>query len=360
MKRREFLSYCIAAGMSVSMGGLVSCASSNISLSQADKDQLSGLLIADAHAHPYQFYGSRDYDSTTPTIEIMKQIGMVASSFSAVGDKVKYRGSSGMPSERPYSDTLSQLSEVKRLEEKKKVRLILKTSDIQSLTVPNDTLGAIMAIEGGDALENNIKNLDSFYDYGVRLITVLHYHNNEIGFNQSSQSDGPLTPFGIKVIEKMNESGIIVDVAHSKNQTLKSIVEVSTAPVIDSHTSPLPDLYEPSKPTRLRTWSEMELIAKNGGVICTWPLAYSQGIHQRMTLKHWAEEIIQMKTRLGIEHCGLGTDGGGKLPQRVKGWESVASLPNLIGAMREVGLSQEDIVAYVGGNFLRILNRCLG
>ena len=355
MNRREFLGYCVAAGMTIGLGGLVSCIRSNISLSQADKTQLSGLLIADAHAHPYQLYGSRKYDGSTPTIDMMKQVGMVASSFSAVGDMVKYGGRSG----RPYSDTLSQLRKVKGLEENKKVKLILKTSDIQSSIEPNDTLGAIMAIEGGDALEGKIKNLSKFYEYGVRMITVLHDHNNEIGFNQRSRSDGPLTPFGIKVIEKMNELGIIVDVAHSKTKTLKSIVEVSTAPLIDSHTNPLPYGYEPSKPTRLRTWSEMELIAKTGGIICTWPLAYSKGIHPRTTLKHWAEEIIQIKKRLGIEHCGLGTDGGGNLPQKVKGWKSIASLPNLIGAMREVGLSQDDIIAYVGGNFLRILNRCL-
>lgn len=356
MKRREFLGCCVAAGMTIGFGGLVSCIRQNIPLSDADRDQLSGLLIADAHAHPYQFYGSRDYDFSTPTIEIMKQIGMVASSFSAVGDMVKDSGRS----ESPYFNTLSQLSEVKRLEEKKKVRLILKASDVQSLISPSDILGAIMAIEGGDALGGKISNLDSFYDYGVRIITVLHDHDNEIGFNQRSQSDGPLTPFGIKVIEKMNEYGMIVDVAHSKTKTLKSIVEVSTTPVIDSHTNPLPDLYESSKPTRLRTWSEMELVAKTGGLICTWPLSYSRDIYQRTTLKHWAEEIILIKKRLGIEYCGLGTDGGGKLPQKIEGWESVASLPKLIGAMREAGLSRDDVVAYVGGNFLRILNRCLG
>ena len=355
MKRREFLSYCVAAGMTIGLSELASCISPVIPLSPANRDQLSGLLIADAHAHPYPLHSSRDYDFSTPTIEIMKQIGMVASSFSAVGDAVKYSGRSGMP----YIDTLNQLREVKRLEEKKKVKLILKASDIQSLIIANDIPGAIMAIEGGDALEGKVSNLDSFYDYGVRMITVLHDHNNEIGFNQRSQSDGPLTPFGIKIIEKMNASGMIVDVAHSKTKTLKNIVEVSTTPVIDSHTNPLPDAYESSKPTRLRTWSEMELIARTGGVICTWPFAYSQGVHPRTTLKHWAEEIILIKKRLGIEYCGLGTDGGGNLPQKVKGWESVASLPDLIGAMREAGLSQEDIIAYVGGNFLRILNRCL-
>ena len=46
-----------------------------------------------------------------------------------------------------------------------------------------------------------IKNLSKFYEYGVRMITVLHDHNNEIGFNQRSLLDGPLTPFGIKVID---------------------------------------------------------------------------------------------------------------------------------------------------------------
>ena len=191
MNRRKFLGYCVATGMSIGLGSLVSCITSNISLSQAEKTQLSGLLIADAHAHPYQLHGTRRYDRSTPTIDMMKRVGMVASSFSAVGDMVKYRGRSG----RPYSDTLSQFSKVKKLEENKKVKLVLKTSDIQSSFKPNDTLGAIMAIEGGDALEGKIKNLSKFYEYGVRMITVLHDHNNEIGFNQRSQADGPLTPF---------------------------------------------------------------------------------------------------------------------------------------------------------------------
>ena len=355
MNRREFLGCCIATGMTIGLSGLVSCLSSRVSFSPEDKAQLSGLMIADAHAHPYQLYGSRKYDGSTPTIDIMKQVGMVSSSFSAVGDMVKYGGISGMP----YNNTMNQLRKVKNFEEKKKVQLIRKTSDIPSSNGPNDAPGAIMAIEGGDALAGKIRNLDKFYDYGVRRITVLHNLNNEIGFNQRSQSDGPLTPFGIQVVERMNELGMIIDGAHSKTQTLRGITEVSAAPIIDSHTNPLPYGYALSKPTRLRSWAEMELIAKTGGIICTWPLAYSKGSHPRTTLRHWAEEIVEIKKRLGINHVGLGTDGGGNLPQKVKGWKSILSLPKLIGAMREVGLSQDDIAAYTGGNFLRVLNQCL-
>ncbi len=355
MNRREFLGCCVAAGMNIGLGGLVSCLRSNVSFSQADNAKLSGMLIADAHAHPHQLHGSTRYDVTTPTIKTMKQVGMAASSFSAVGDMVKFGGMSGMP----FNNTMNQLKKVRKFEEKKSVRLIRKASDVPLSIGPNDALGVVMAIEGGDALAGKIKNLHKFYEYGVRMITVMHNHNNEIGFNQRSQPDGPLTPFGIQVVGRMNELGMIIDVTHSKTQTLKSIGEVCAAPLIDSHTNPLPYGSEPSKPSRLRTWAEMELVAKTGGVICTWPMAYSGGSHPRSTLRHWAEEIAEIKKRLGIEHVGLGTDGGGGIPQTVKGWKTILSLPKLIGAMKEVGLSQEDIAAYVGGNFLRVLNQCL-
>jgi membrane dipeptidase len=354
MNRREFLGCCIATGMTIGLSGLVSCLNSKATLSLEDKSQLSGLTIADAHAHPYQLYGSGKYDRSTPTIDMMKQVGMVASSFSALGDKVKYGGITG----RPYSNTLNQLKKVKKFEEKNKVKLIRKAPDVPSLIGSNEP-GAIMAIEGGDAVEGKIDNLDKFYHYGVRMITILHDHNNEIGFNMRSKSDGTLTRFGIQAVARMNKLGMIIDVAHSKTKTLKSIKEVSETPLIDSHTNPLPYGLKKLKQTRLRTWSEMDLIAKTGGVICTWPLAYSKGDAKRTMLRHWAEEIVEIKKRLGIKYVGLGTDGGGNLPQKIKGWKSILSLPKLIEAMREVGLSQDDIVAYTGGNFLRVLNQCL-
>lgn len=356
MDRREFLGYCVTAGATLGLTSLSGCTTAIPVLSPAESAQLRGLRIADAHAHPHHLYGSKQYDPTTPTVAMMKRIGMSVCAFAAVGDLVRYEGSSGLP----YPNTQSQLSEIRALAEAQQVRVVRKTADLQGLPGPAEALGAIMAIEGGDALEGRLKNLDSFYEVGVRLITVVHAHNNEIGVNQGSQADGPLTPFGIRVIERMNTLGILVDVAHAKPTTLKGIVEVSAAPVVDSHTSPRGRTPAPSRPTRFRSWAEMELIAKTGGVICTWPLAYSGAGPQRTSVSHWAEEILRMKTRLGIEHCGLGTDGGGNLPRTVEGWTAIASLPNLIGAMREVGLSQEDIGAYTGGNFLRILAKCMG
>ena len=281
---------------------------------------------------------------------------MVACSFSALGDRVKYGDVFGAP----FGNTMDQLKEVKIFEKNKRITLIRKASDIPWPNGLNNVPGAVMTIEGGDALEGKINNLNKFYEYGVRMITIMHAHNNKLGYHQRSRTDGPLTPFGIQVVERMNKLGMVVDVAHVKAQTLKGIAEVTAAPLIDSHTNPMAYGYRHPKPTRLRYWNEMELVAKTGGIVCTWPAAYSKKYRfPRTTLKHWADEIVEMKKRIGIEHVGLGTDGGGNLRQKVKGWHSILSLPGLIRAMKEAGLSRDDIVAYTGGNFLRVLNQCL-
>jgi len=62
----------------------------------------------------------------------------------------------------------------------------------------------------------------------------------------------------------------------------------------------------------------------------------------------------------GMEHVGLGTDGGGRLPALISGYKDVRDLVKLIGAMQEIGLSHEEIAAYMGGNLLRVLRQCIG
>jgi microsomal dipeptidase-like Zn-dependent dipeptidase len=354
MERRTFLSRCAAAGLS---GALCdwSIGKDREEPRSSTASKTAGLLIADPHAHPHQLHGSRSYDPSTPTIEIIKQMNMALCSFSAVGDMTYMRGRSGTP----FSDTKSQLEKVRRMEEQGQIRLLLKSADLPTPAASRSAPLALMAIEGADALEGQLQYLDAFHEYGARLMTLMHERDNEIGSNQRSDANSPLTPFGARVVEKMNALGMVVDVSHAKASTLKGIIEVSAKPVVDSHTSPFLPGEENSGSRRLRTWQEMEAIAGTGGLVCTWPLAYSGKNSQRTTIKHWADEIVLMKSRLGIEHCGLGTDGGGGLPRFVDGWKSIASLPDLFREMREAGLTQEDIAAYAGENFLRLLGKCL-
>jgi microsomal dipeptidase-like Zn-dependent dipeptidase len=225
MQRRQFLRYC-AAGICAT-GGDFAVGSAQAEEFSADQKLLAGLLIADPHAHPYPLFASRNHDPATPTIEIMTSLGMALCSFSAVGDMAYRRNRLSSP----FSDTQNQLRQVERLLEEGQLKLLLKSADLKTLVAAAEIPRGLMAIEGGDALGGSLDNLNAFFQQGVRLITVMHDRDNEIGFNQRSGEDGALTPFGVQVIERMNALGMVVDVAHAKTATLKSIAGVCATPL---------------------------------------------------------------------------------------------------------------------------------
>ena len=80
-----------------------------------------------------------------------------------------------------------------------------------------------------------------------------------------------LTPKARKVVERMQEVGVLLDMAHGSALTLKHVGEVSRRPIVDSHTHPC-SVPDESRCGRLRTWQEMEVVAKTGGIVFTWPM----------------------------------------------------------------------------------------
>ena len=152
---------------------------------------------------------------------------------------------------------------------------------------------------------------------------------------------------------------MVVDVAHAHPRMLKDIAGMNPRPLLDSHTSPCPS-QDARQCGRQRTWQDMELIAKTGGVVCTWPMAFNRSGQMRRTFPDWAWEILEMKKKLGIDHVGLGTDGGGNIPRLIEGYRDVGDLPKLAAAMEEVGLTPEEVRAYMGGNVRRLLQTCIG
>jgi microsomal dipeptidase-like Zn-dependent dipeptidase len=321
--------------------------------------------MIDAHGHPDRFvYDSRDIDNSS-SLKAIKKLGMAASCFAAIGDSV-FLGQGRVPGTE-YHSTKTQLEWwLKGTVRSGKVKLVLEASDVPAASDGDSAPGAILGIEGGDALKGNPDTVNEFYGLGVRIITVIHYRNNEIGDTMRmwrNLSPGPpsnrLTPAGRKVVERMQDLGMVVDVAHAHTTTLRQIAEMSTRPLVDSHTNPC-SIKDPLQCGRSRTWGDMELIAKIEGVVCTWPLGYTRGVTSRVTFLDWAKEIHEMKSRLGMEHVGLGTDGGGNLPSLIEGYRDVYDLLKLIKAMQEVGFSQDEIAAYMGGNFYRVLRSCIG
>jgi len=365
MNRRQFLRYSAAWGASLAFGNIISsCAQAPIKPA-IDKSLLQDLQIIDAHSHPNQFHRYRPSRiDETSTLKTIKALGMAASSFAAVGDMEFF--SRGYVSSAAFQNTKAQLNWVKDLAKSGKVKLVLKASDVPNSIDPGYLPGAILSIEGGDPLDGNPTRANEFYRFGVRIITLVHYRNNELGDIMAKWGNldpGPrnngLTQAGRKVVERMQDLGMVVDVAHAHPITLKQIAEMSYNPLLDSHTS-LCFVEDSARCHRFRTWKDMELVAQTGGVVCTWPFAYKRGNSARKTFSDWAREILEMKKRLGMDHVGLGTDGGGNIPTLIEGYRDVRDLAQLVAAMKEIGLSSEDIKAYMGGNFFRVLQKCIG
>ncbi|MGD8345492.1 MAG: membrane dipeptidase, partial [Desulfobacterales bacterium] len=289
MNRRQFLlslgRYGLSAGL---LGALPSF------IFAKEKNPNPGIWTIDAHAHPYTFY--RDpLNPNEHTFDMIREAGVVCTSIAAVGDYV-YSSGSG---DSAYSDTLRQVAIVQQWEDQGHIKIIRKPQQIRRRFDPDAPIDAILTIEGGDALEGDLAHLDEFYEMGVRIITLVHNDNNEIGndmrqYGSDDPTDTGLTEFGYQVVERMNALGILIDVTHSSSKTLYDIANCTQAPIIDSHINPLPPSVENRGPGRLRTYTEIEAIVDTGGVICTWPLAY-MGAYPRETFGDWKQEIKDLR-----------------------------------------------------------------
>ena len=358
MNRRQFLKALGLAPLALGAG-------SALLFADTRKDPLRGFRIIDAHAHPDRLRLTKHEPDDSTSVSAMTEMGMAASVFAAVGDRV-YLSRGRLPGPE-HLQTMRQLDFWKAGPMRSgKVKLVLQSSDIPKAPKPGDTPGGILAIEGGDPLAGDPDRVNEFYDYGVRIITLIHYSNNQLGDcmkNWTGMNPGPrnggLTAAGHRVVERMQELGVVVDVAHADSSTLKHIAAVSRKPVLDSHTHPcaLDDL---KRCGRFRTWKDMEVVAKTDGVVCTWPWATSRGKTKRETFRDWAREIKEMKQRIGMEHVGMGTDGGGGLPRFIDGYRDVRDLVHLVSAMQEAGFTRTEIAAYMGGNTYRVLEACIG
>lgn len=369
MDRRDFLRYSLALGATLTLG----TKKSHAAFPWLRKGILPpGMFVVDAHAHPDQFYDPYPHDPVpdlSSSLEKITTLGMRGSNFAAVGD---HQTDDGQGAAFPWSYVMGQIKHVNDLEIGGSVKIVRSRDDVRRYLYQKGSIpAAILSLEGaspmgivGAAAPGIDDGMNELFEKGVRMITVMHRGDNQFGTNMSYQgTDGTgLTPLGQRLVEGMISRGMVIDGAHAYSKTIKdmaNIARINGFPIIDSHTSLSPQ----SQPngSRLRTWKEMEIIVRTGGIICTWPLQWEStelGV-RRLTIRDWARENFEIKKRFGAAHIALGTDGGGQLPDMVDGYTSILDLPKLIAAMYRAGFEKWEIELYMGGNFRRVLEACL-
>lgn len=252
-----------------------------------------------------------------------------------------------------------------------------------------------LGMENGSPIDGDLANLRHFYDRGIRYVSLSHGESNHLSdssYDENRQWQG-LSEFGVAVIGEMNRLGIMVDVSHVSDDAFWQIIELSTAPVIASHSS-----ARHFTPDFERNMSDemIEALANTGGVIQinfgssfltgeaqkysstfwpasrTWaaehPEAGYEGIQTVFRPQYEAENgpfpyaslddvldhIDHVVELTGIDHVGIGSDYDGVGDSLPTGLKDVSAYPNLIQGMLDRGYSEADIRKVLGENLLRV------
>jgi membrane dipeptidase len=267
-------------------------------------------------------------------------------------------------------------------------------------------LAALMGIEGGHSLENDIHVLRDYYRLGVRYMTLSWSNTNEFA-DSSGDIDKPgvehhngLTEGGKQIVLEMNRLGMMVDISHVADKTFWDTIAVTKAPVIASHSSARALSNHP----RNMTDDMLRAVAKNGGVVdvnfysafvdenyrkaaeaqakdrAAAEKAYTEKLKAegktpayidldridrewsakipRPPLSSLIDHIDHIAKVAGVDHVGLGSDFDGVSGATPQGIDSAADLPKITQALLDRGYSADDIRKILGGNVLRVFGEC--
>jgi membrane dipeptidase len=279
-------------------------------------------------------------------------------------------------------------------------KIALTTSPSQlKANLRKGKISALIGVEGGHMIEDNLDYLDSLYRRGVRYMTLTWNNSTSWATSamlESSKGDSlkqkGLTEFGKQVVRRMNELGMIVDVSHVGEQTFWDAINTSTKPVIASHSC----AHAICPVFRNLKDDQVKAIARNGGVI---HLNFFSGFvdssfmrrNQEFMEKHKAERDSLLKTvtdpyfaedylfqkyaaevkalrpplsmlldhldyivkLVGVDHVGLGSDFDGisSAPQQL---DDVTAFPVITEELIKRGYSKKDIRKILGENFIRV------
>ncbi len=239
-------------------------------------------------------------------------------------------------------------------------------------------IAALIGIEGGHAIEDNLRILRATYDLGVRYMTLTHSNTNNWADSSGDIDDpsvrhhGGLTKFGREVIHEMNRLGMMIDVSHVSDDTFWDVLETSEAPVIASHSS----CRALTGIARNMTDKMIVAMAKKGGVIhinfgCEFLSEESAAASPyfnpamkgrdpksvpRATLADVVAHIDHAVKLAGVDAVGIGSDYDG-VSCVPTGLDDVSQFPNLTRALLEQGYSADDIRKIYGGNTLRVMRQ---
>ncbi|WAT17266.1 dipeptidase [Aurantiacibacter sp. MUD11] len=232
-----------------------------------------------------------------------------------------------------------------------RMALVRTPADIVPVRAPdsdNPPVAAMLSVEGLHNLEGAIGNVDVLYDAGVRMAGLVHFFDNELAGSMHGVEKGGLTPFGREVMRRMEELGMVVDIAHCSHACVAEVLASATRPVVSSHGG----VQATCPVNRNLTDEEIRGLAATGGVIGVgyWPGAVCDTSPAAIVAA-----MRHVRDLVGVEHVALGGDFDGSVTTRF----DTSQLVQVTQALMEDGWSEEEIRAVMGLNALRVLENGL-
>ncbi len=209
-------------------------------------------------------------------------------------------------------------------------------------------VAAFLGIEGAHALDAELANVDRLFDAGFRMMGPTHFFDNAVAGSAHGLAKGGLTGLGRQVIARMQELGMIVDLAHSSPATVDEVLALAVRPVVVSHGG----VKGTCDNTRNLSDKHLRGIAATGGVI---GIGYWETAVCGDGPADIARAIVHAIKVAGVRHVGLGSDFDGAITAPF----DTTGLVALVDELLDEGLSDDDIVAVMGGNTLRVLRAAL-
>lgn len=205
-------------------------------------------------------------------------------------------------------------------------------------------IGGFLGIEGGHCLEGEIDNLDRIYNEGVRMLGPTHFFDNELGGSAHGVSKDGLSDFGFEVIKRMDQLGMIVDLAHASPKMIGDILATTKRPVLVSHTGVRGTMDN----VRNLSDEHVRRIADYGGLI---GIAYFKGAVSSPLTEGIVDAMKYVKSLVGVDCIALGSDYDGSMTAPF----DITGLPLLVEEMLVQGFSEEEIRAIMGENVKRFM-----
>ena len=208
----------------------------------------------------------------------------------------------------------------------------------------------MLGIENGYAIGNDISNIERFRNRGIVYMTLCHNGNNQLCGSARYNDEGlGVNAFGEQVIKEMNRVGMMVDISHAGERTFYDALNISSKPIVASHSSARALCNHP----RNLTDDQLKALADKGGVAQV--TLYSGFLKEQgmATIQDAIDHLNHMVNIMGIEHVGIGTDFDGD--GGITGCASASELINFTRCLLKERYSEEDIRRIWGGNFLRVM-----